>query len=156
MSTVLRKRFSGWRSNKLEIKFWMIFLTYRHLTNFLKGRVSIDLEHTIQLLYRCDTQEQCKWKTTLLDGLSWRPQSIKNRKMAVAKFFFPLQENFTLLISKTGNINNETLLLSAMPSLNKMSGTGLTLVTLLIKSLATFSLARRTKNVRLSPWKRAI
>ena len=71
--------------------------------------------------------------------------------MAVAKFFFPLQENFTLLISKTGNIKNEILLVSAMPSLNKMSGTSLTLVTLLIRSLATFSLERRTKNVRLSP-----
>ena len=70
--------------------------------------------------------------------------------MAVAKFFFPLQENFTLLISKTGNIKNEILLVSAMPSPNKMSGTSLTLVTLLIRSLATFSLARRTKNVRLS------
>ena len=71
--------------------------------------------------------------------------------MAVAKFFFPLQENFTLLISKTGNIKNEILLVSAMPSPNKMSGTSLTLVTLLIRSLATFSLERRTKNVRLSP-----
>ena len=70
--------------------------------------------------------------------------------MAVAKFFFPLQENFTLLISKTGNIKNEILLVSAMPSPNKMSGTSLTLVTLLSRSLATFSLARRTKNVRLS------
>ena len=70
--------------------------------------------------------------------------------MAVAKFFFPLQENFTLLISKTGNIKNEILLVSAMPSPNKMSGISLTLVTLLIRSLATFSLARRTKNVRLS------
>ena len=71
--------------------------------------------------------------------------------MAVANFFFPLQENFTLLISKTGNIKNEILLVSAMPSPNKMSGTSLTLVTLLIRSLATFSLERRTKNVRLSP-----
>ena len=71
--------------------------------------------------------------------------------MAVAKFFFPLQENFSLLISKTGNIKNEILLVSAMPSPNKMSGTSLTLVTLLIRSLATFSLERRTKNVRLSP-----
>ena len=70
--------------------------------------------------------------------------------MAVAKFFFPLQENFTLLISKTGNIKNEILLVGAMPSPNKMSGTNLTLVTLLSRSLATFSLARRTKNVRLS------
>ena len=70
--------------------------------------------------------------------------------MAVAKFFFLFQEDFTPLISKTGNIKNEILLLSAMPSLNKMSGTSLTLVTLLIRSLATFSLARRTKNVRLS------
>ena len=70
--------------------------------------------------------------------------------MAVAKFFFPLQENFTLLISKTGNIKNEILLVGTMPSPNKMSGTSLTLVTLLSRSLATFSLARRTKNVRLS------
>ena len=70
--------------------------------------------------------------------------------MAVAKFFFPLQENFTLLISKTGNIKNEILLVGAMPSPNKMSGTSLTLVTLLSRSLATFSLARRTKNVDLS------
>ena len=70
--------------------------------------------------------------------------------MAVAKFFFPLQENFTLLISKTGNIKNEILLVGATPSPNKMSGTSLTLVTLLSRSLATFSLARRTKNVRLS------
>ena len=50
MSTVLRKRFSGWRSNKLEKKFWKSFLTYQRLRIFLKGRVSIHLEHTM-LLY---------------------------------------------------------------------------------------------------------
>ena len=75
---------------------------------------------------------------------------MKNLNMAVAEFFV-LFQIFTLLISKTGNIKNEILLLRVMPTLIKMSGTSLTLLHVAesdIRGLASFSQAHRTKNVR--------
>ena len=69
---------------------------------------------------------------------------MKNLNMAVAEFFV-LFQIFTLLISKTGNIKNELLLLSAMPTLIKMSGTSLTLLHVAHQGLGFFFASTQNK-----------
>ena len=63
----------------------------------------------------------------------------------VAKVFVPSWEVFTVLISKTRNIKNEILLIITMPSLTKISGTSLTLLTLLIRGLGYLFASTQSK-----------
>lgn len=69
---------------------------------------------------------------------------MKNLNMAVAEVF-ALFQIFTLLISKTGNIKKEILLLSAMPTLIKMSGTSLTLLHVAHQGLGFFFASTQNK-----------